>query len=130
MDKSKIILIVEDEQPLSKAIQSSLEKNGFQVLTARTVEGALNHLKEDGVVDAIWLDHYLIGKENGLDFVTRIKKEEAWKNIPVFLVSNTASEDKVFSYERLGVYKHYIKAEHRLDEIISDITKYLKKTKN
>ena len=77
-------------------------------------------------VDAIWLDHYLFGKGNGLDFVTTIKQEGSkWKNIPVFVVSNTATPEKVNSYLRLGVNKYYTKADHKLADIIGDIQEYL-----
>jgi len=120
--KSKTILVVEDEQPLLEAIKAKLENSGFEVATARSVEQALNYLEDLVRVDAIWLDHYLLGKENGLDFVTKLKLHKgAWVNIPIFVVSNTASPDKVQSYIQFGITKYYIKAEHRLDEIIKEI---------
>ena len=130
MDKKivdeKIILVVEDERPLAEAIKIKLEKSGFAVVTVRTIEQTLDYLEDIGIVDAIWLDHYLLGKENGLDFVTKLKAHDgAWAKIPVFVVSNTASPDKVQSYLRLGVHKYYTKADHRLGEIISDIKDFL-----
>ena len=134
MDKGtaseKTILVVEDERPLAAAIKAKLTKSGFAVVTSRTVEQRLNYLEDIGIVDAIWLDHYLLGKENGLDFVTKIKAHNGrWKNIPIFVVSNTASPDKVQSYLRLGINKYYTKADHRLDEIISEIKSYLENSK-
>ena len=133
MDKStdeKTILVVEDERPLAEAIKTKLEKSGFAVVTSRTVQQTLDYLEDIGVVDAIWLDHYLLGKESGLDFVTKLKTSDGrWKNIPIFVVSNTASPDKVQSYLRLGIHKYYTKADHRLDEIISDINSFLKNQK-
>jgi len=86
----------------------------------------LNYLEDIGNIDAIWLDHYLLGKETGLDFVAKIKAQDGkWKNIPIFVVSNTASSSNVHSYMRLGVSKYYVKAEHRLDEIINEIKLFL-----
>jgi CheY-like chemotaxis protein len=66
-----------------------------------------------------------MGKENGLDFVADIKNNVDWKSIPVFVVSNTASPDKVHSYMQLGVDKFYTKANFRLDEIIGDIKSHV-----
>ena len=133
MDKStdeKTILVVEDERPLAEAIKTKLEKSGFAVVTSRTVQQTLDYLEDIGVVDAIWLDHYLLGKESGLDFVTKLKTHDGrWENIPIFVVSNTASPDKVQSYMRLGVHKYYTKADHRLDEIISEIRSFLENSK-
>ena len=121
--KDTKVLVMEDEQPLIEAISTKLKKMGFQVVSARSVEQGLNLLKDEVSVDIIWLDHYLFGKEDGIDFVAEIKKNDKWKNIPIFVVSNTASPDKVKHYLHLGVDKYYVKAEHRLDEIITEITK-------
>ena len=124
--KDKTILVIEDERPLLEAIKTKLENNGFEVTTARTVEQALNYLEDLERVDAIWLDHYLLGKEDGLDFVTKLKSHDGkWKKIPIFVVSNTASPAKVQSYIRLGISKYYVKAENRLDGIINDIKSFL-----
>jgi DNA-binding response OmpR family regulator len=123
----KTILIVEDELPLQKAIRIKLEKSGFEVVTARSVDQALNHLKDVEGVDAIWLDHYLLGKETGLDFVTKIKNSPKLKTIPVFIVSNTATPEKAKSYLHLGAEKYYMKSDYRLDQIVKDIKKNLNK---
>lgn len=126
MDK-QIVLVVEDEKPLAEAIKRKLEISGFEVVTARTVKQALNYLK-DLKIDAVWLDHYLLGKEDGLDLITEMKKEESkWKGIPVFVVSNTATSDKVKAYLHLGAEKYYVKADYRLDKIIEDIKMVLNK---
>ncbi len=125
-DQTKTILAVEDEQPLLEAIKAKLEKSGFSVVTARTVEQAKNHLLDIGKIDVIWLDHYLLGKENGLDFVAWCKKDGSqFKKIPIFVISNTASADKVQTYLKLGVNKYYVKAEKRLEEIIGEIIREL-----
>ena len=124
----KTILVLEDEQPLLEVIKAKLESCGFSVVTTRAVEQALNYLEDKVAVDAIWLDHYLLGKEDGLDFVTRLKQDGGkWKQIPIFVVSNTGSPDKVRSYLRLGINKYYTKVDYRLDQIIADIKEFLEK---
>ena len=124
--KEITILVIEDERPLSEAIKMKLENNGFTVITARTVEQALNYLEDIENIKAIWLDHYLLGKEDGLDLVSKIKQDGAkWKKLPIFVVSNTATPDKIQSYIRLGISKYYVKAEHRLDGIINEIKLFL-----
>ncbi len=126
VNEEKTILVLEDERPLLEAVKAKLEKNSFSVVTARSVEQALSYLEDIKTFDAIWLDHYLLGKEDGLDFVTKLKSHNAqWKKIPIFVVSNTASPSKVQSYIRLGINKYYVKAEHRLDEIIKEIRSFI-----
>lgn len=125
----KTVLVIEDERPLVNAVQTKLEKNGFLVTTARTVEQGLNYLTDVPGIDAIWLDHYLLGEKTGLDFVAKLKgKDSKWKKIPIFVVSNTASNSNVQSYLRLGISKYCVKAEHRLDEVVRELKTFLEKT--
>lgn len=126
--KNKIILVLEDERPLLEAIKIKLRLNDFAVVTARSVKQALSYVEDIKDINAIWLDHYLFGKENGLDFVAKIKSNPAWKKIPIFIVSNTASPEKVQSYISLGVNKYYTKADYPLDKIIKDIEDYFTKS--
>ncbi len=134
----KTILVIEDERSLLLAIKIKLEKNDFKVITSRSVERAfstpikkitlssvelaLKHLEELEQVDAIWLDHNLLGEEDGLDFVTKFKANGGkWSTVPIFVVSNTASADLVKTYKKLGVNHYYVKAEFRLEKIIEEI---------
>jgi CheY-like chemotaxis protein len=123
----KTVLIVEDEKPLADAIKIKLEKSGLSTVTARSVSQAIQYLDDGVKVDTIWLDHYLLGDECGLDLVIKLKTEGSkWKKLPIFVVSNTASADKVKSYISLGVNKYFTKADYRLDQIIGDIKTTLK----
>jgi DNA-binding response OmpR family regulator len=117
-----IVLVLEDEKPLLDAIRIKLENCGFEPLTCRSVEQAMNYLQDKDInISVVWLDHYLLGKETGLDFVAKLKGSEQWKEIPVFVVSNTASQDKVHSYLGLGINKYYTKSDYKLEQIINDI---------
>jgi DNA-binding response OmpR family regulator len=126
MNKDKIVLVVEDEKPLLEAIDLKLKKNGFEVVTARTVEQAKSYVTDLARIDVIWLDHYLMGKEDGLDFVAWCREENnKCMGTPIFVVSNTASPDKVATYMSFGVKNYYVKANYRLDQIIEEVSKSL-----
>jgi CheY-like chemotaxis protein len=121
MSEKKTILVIEDERPLQEVIRRKLELSGFNVLTARAIDQAMEYMTEVPDVGVIWLDHYLLGKETGIDFVVKLKNHAEWRTVPIFVVSNTASPDKVQSYLQLGVNKFYTKADFRLDQIIEAI---------
>ncbi|MCP6719841.1 MAG: response regulator [Patescibacteria group bacterium] len=125
--KNKTILVVEDERSLLDVVKEKLEIDGFNVITARSVEEALPYLEDPEKISVIWLDHYLIGKESGLDLVARLKSGDSkWKNIPIFVVSNTASSNNIRTYIKLGAYKYYTKADYSLKSIIKDIKESIK----
>lgn len=121
----RTILVIEDEKPLARAISKKLDFSGFDVVTARSVEQALGYLEDIDKIDAVWLDHYLLGEMDGLDFLERVKSHQDWKGLPVFVVTNTAGADKRLVYLKLGATEYFIKSENRLDKIISSIKKDL-----
>ncbi len=129
MKKIKI-LVVEDEKPLLKAIETKLEKMGLSVKMARSAEDGLKCLRKIKTIHAIWLDHYLLGKKTGIDLVAECKNDPKLKNIPIFVVSNTASSDKVHEYLDFKGVKYYIKAENKLEDIINNIKDYLNNKNN
>lgn len=127
LDRKYVVLVVEDERPLLEAIRLKLEKTNFEFIGARTIEEAKNYMVSLTNIDVVWLDHYLIGKEDGLDFVEWCKNENniKYREVPIFVISNTASPDKIATYMNLGANKYFIKSNHKLEDIISEISKVL-----
>jgi response regulator RpfG family c-di-GMP phosphodiesterase len=119
-ERSKVILVIEDEIPLIKAIMRKIEDSGLEAISARTAKQALD-LIEELEIDGIWLDHYLLGEKDGLEFLAELKEKRKDLNIPIFVVSNTASDQKVSTYIAFGIEKYYIKSDYKLSEIVNDI---------
>jgi len=118
---NKKVLIVEDEKPLLNAASQSLERNGYDTYAATSAKEAIAQLESYDPIDAVWLDHYLLDQDTGLDLLEKMKKNKKWKNIPVFVVTNSVGDDKIRKYTVLGIEKYYIKAESSLGKIIKDI---------
>lgn len=121
------ILLIEDEMPLMRAVQSKLRNSGYEAITARTVDQALGYIKDGISIKAIWLDHFLLGNKTGIDFLGEIKNHKEYKKVPVFVVANTGGPDTQHSYLQLGVAKYYVKSNHRLDEIIQEVSNSINK---
>ena len=118
---TKTILVVEDEKALSFAIEDSLGRNNFKVLKANSEEGATKILNTGQKIDAVWLDHYLLGKKTGLDFMRFLRQDEKWQNLPVFVVTNSVGDDKIASYNVMGIEKYFVKSDSTLSDIIGSI---------
>lgn len=119
--KQRTILVLEDERQLAKAVREAFVERGFEPIVVSTVDDGIRQLENLKSVDVIWLDHYLLGTGNGLDFVVQLKNHSEWKNIPIFVVSNTASTTNIRSYIQLGVSNYYTKADYDITQIINDI---------
>ncbi len=121
----KPVLVVEDEVLLSKAIEKKLGLDGWEVVGVRKGQQALDYLKStDELPQIIWLDYYLPDM-TGLDFVVKLKEDKRLAEIPVMVVSNSASEPKVKSMLALGVKKYLLKADYRLSELIKIMEKII-----
>jgi len=54
--------------------------------------------------------------------VAKLKEDGSkWKDLPIFVVSNTATEDKIKSYLHFGVTQYHTKADVRLDTVINEM---------
>jgi CheY-like chemotaxis protein len=121
-NKKFTIMVVEDEPLLLKAIVHKLNLSDIIALPFHSGQQALKQLESSNIPNAIWLDYYL--KDiNGLDFATAVKQHRLWANVPIVVVSNSASPDKIESMLALGVKNYLLKAEYRLDDIINIIKK-------
>lgn len=122
---AKTVLVIEDERMLLDAVQKKLSANGYNVEAHTNAMSALEYLKNSQTPpDAVWLDYYLEDM-NGLEFMHKLAQNEAWKNIPVIVVSNSASTPKVNAMVALGVKKYFLKAENKLEDIVSELNSVL-----
>lgn len=125
-DKSFKIMVVEDEPLLLRAIGKKLELENIEGILCETGEKALNLLKtHDSPPDVIWLDYYLSDMD-GISFMLKLKEQNKEREIPVIVISNSASQEKIKGMLALGAKKYLLKAEYRLDEIIDIIKDFLK----
>lgn len=123
------VMVIEDEVLLLQAITKKLQLNGIEVVSCRTGLQALDYLKNlPQLPDLIWLDYYL-GDLDGLDLLKRIKENKKWSRIPVCVVSNSANPEKVHNMLDLGAEKYYLKAEHRLEDIIREVVEIINKAR-
>lgn len=119
------ILVLEDETLLLQAITKKLKLSGMDVISCATGVQAIDYLSNIAEMPgAIWLDYYLKDM-NGLLFMQKLKENPVWAKIPVIVVSNSASPDKVGSMLALGAKKYILKAEYRLDQIIDVVKEFI-----
>src|SRR3990167_25787 len=112
------ILFIEDDTQLVKLYQSILEDNGFEVMTAQTGDSGLQlALKEKP--DAIILDIMLPGGLNGFDVLEQLKQDDRLKQVPVFILTNLDSEEKVA--REIGATEYIIKAHVDPKQVVQKI---------
>ncbi len=125
VQKNPTIMIVEDEESLLNAITIKLQIVGLKAIACQNANQAIDILNNSSELpDAIWLD-YNLPDMDGLVFMGKLKENKKWAKIPVMVVSNSASNEKVHNMLALGAKQYIIKAEHRLEDIISSIVEII-----
>jgi two-component system phosphate regulon response regulator PhoB len=87
------ILVVEDEDDILDVIQYNLQREGFDVLAARTGIDGLRRMRTDDP-DLVLLDLMLPGLD-GLDVCQRIKEDPLTRSTPIVIVSARGEESDV-----------------------------------
>ena len=120
----KKILIVEDEKILSEMYKFKLGKEGFEVIGAMEVDEAID-LGKKNRPDLVVLD-ILLPKENGINYLIKIKDIGELKSVPVLVLSNfDDNETRARAFE-LGAKDYLIKSNHDPKEIVEKIRELLK----
>lgn len=120
----KIIMVVEDEASLQLAIQTKLNLAGYGCISARSAEEAIELLK-DSIPNLIWLDLLMPGM-GGLAFLKKLRENEVWRNIPVIVVSVSASPEKVRAAFELNVMDYIVKSQYKLEDIIKKVDEFVR----
>lgn len=125
MSKTKV-LVVEDEELLLTVIERKLKETDMDVVCCKSGEEALKVIAEDKMQpDIIWLDYHLRGMD-GLEFIQNLKKDGKFPDTPILVVSNSANDTTVTKLIEAGASKYLLKAQNRLEDIISIISELKK----
>lgn len=123
MCSMKRILFIEDEAALQKTFGDILKSEGFEVISALDGETGLNLAKKENP-DLVLLD-LILPKIPGLDVLKEIKQNENTKNIPVIVLTNVESIDKIDKALELGAMTYLVKSDYSLEDVIAKIKKAL-----
>jgi DNA-binding response OmpR family regulator len=121
------ILIIEDDNILSKAIRIKFVQLGFSTLIAIDGKDALIKVKLFHP-DAILLD-LLLPKKSGEDVLAELKKNSQTKIIPVFVCSVKSDPVSMKICKDLGIAGYFVKSSYTLERIANKIQNYLKANK-
>jgi two-component system phosphate regulon response regulator PhoB len=92
------ILVIEDEPDIAEVLQYNLEKEGFQVETARRGDAGLDAIRREAP-DLVLLDLMLPGVD-GLELTRLLKRESATSRVPIVMLTARGEEvDRIVGLE-------------------------------
>ncbi len=101
--RAKSILLADDEPTLLLTLATKLRSHGYEVITAESVEKALDLLQHS--IPAIIVADLLFGEGRltGIEFYQRVRSDTRLQNVPFLLMSGISDEFVVRAGMRLGV---------------------------
>ena len=101
MAEQKTILIIDDEPDTVTYFSSLLQDNGYRTLTAENGHQALAKIRE-AQPDLITLD-VSMPETSGVRCYRELKESEAWKSIPVIVITGISEDFRRFISTRRQV---------------------------
>ena len=122
---SKRILIVEDDQNLSKLMKEQLESAGYTVDIALNGEAGVRSLDKNP--DLILLD-VMLPQMSGLEVMKHTREKNDWgKAVPIVIISNL-SPDSAEIIESVAAYEpvyYIVKADFSLADLVDKVNDIL-----
>jgi DNA-binding response OmpR family regulator len=115
----KKILIVEDEEAMSKPLEEALEESGFDVYVASDGESGFKLIKEKKP-DLVVLD-LIMPKVGGVELLNNIKNDNDIKDMEIIILSNVSTEKGISDILSIGVYDYLVKQDHTLGQIVEKV---------
>jgi DNA-binding response OmpR family regulator len=117
------ILIIEDDLFLVKAYGMKFKKEGWSTELITDGNKALEALSGEPP-DVVLLDLMLPGP-SGFEILEAMRKNDRWKNVPVFILTNLSQEDDRARADKLGVVEYIVKVNSRINDVVEKIKKVL-----
>lgn len=118
-----VLLIVEDDEVLLRALYLLFHKSGFTIASATDGESALKMAQRLNP-NLILLD-LLLPKLNGFEVLKNIKANPALKEIPVIVLSNLGDDSDIERAKTLGAADYFVKANTNLSDLENKIKEIL-----
>jgi two-component system cell cycle response regulator len=120
--KNKKILIIEDNEAVTRSLQYTLTEEGFEVAIANAgIDGIAAAAKGD--VDLILLDLIIPGY-SGFEVIEKIKDNPDSSDIPVIVFSNLDRPEDVKLLKEMGAVDFLSKSEMDGKKIAAKLTQF------
>ena len=123
-EKSKKILVVDDEQDLCEILKFNLETEGYEVVTVNSAEEALND--DVASFDLLLLD-VMMGGMSGFQMAKQLKGNPATAYIPIIFLTARDTENDTVTGFNLGA-DDYISKPFSIREVMVRVRAVLRRT--
>ena len=122
-NKTKKILIVEDEPFTIKLYTHRLEGEGYEVTATTQATEALRLAKEKK--PDLFIVDLMLENGNGFDVIKKLRNTTGFKKTPIITLSNLGQETDVNNAIKNGANKYFVKSNTSFQKIIDTVKSFL-----
>lgn len=102
------ILIVEDDEHIAYLLEYMLQREGFSTVLATDGRQAEQIIQTEAAPDLVILD-LMLPYRSGLELIALIRKHDAWKEVPVMMLTAKSQEQDIVTALDAGVNDYVVK---------------------
>ena len=122
-NNKKRVVIIEDDEHVSKVYEVKFAKEGIETFFARDGEEGMAKILTEKP-DLVILD-LMLPRKDGFAVLEEMQKTPEVAHIPVLVLSNLGGSTDVERTLALGAKEHLIKVNHSMQEVIQKANEYL-----
>ena len=122
-NKTKKILIIEDEPFTIKLYTRRLETEGYEVTATTQATEALRLAKEKK--PDLFIVDLMLEDGNGFDVIKKLRDTTEFKKTPIITLSNLGQETDISDAIKNGANKYFIKSNTSFQKVIDTVKSFL-----
>jgi DNA-binding response OmpR family regulator len=122
-NEKKLIVLIEDEDILSKLLVQKLEKAGYEVKSALDGESGLALILENKP-NLVLLD-MMLPKINGFGILEKLLEKKILPQLSVIIISNSGQPIEIERAQKMGVRDYLIKVNFNPEEVLAKVNAVL-----
>ena len=124
--RKPLVMVVDDSITIRKVTSRMLERNDFDVITAKDGVDAIANLHEDHLPDLMLLDIEM-PRMDGYELATHIRNDERLRDIPIIMITSRTGEKHRQRAMDIGVNR-YLGKPYQESELLEEINGLLAET--
>lgn len=124
---AKKIVLIEDDEILSRVLFTEFSDAGFKVLQAFDGAAGLELVRSERP-GLVLLDQ-ILPKKAGFEVLEELKKSPDTRSIPVIMLTLLGEDEDIKKGLRLGADDYLVKSDHTITEIVQRVKNFFAKEK-
>ena len=102
-------MVIDDSRAMRAILARMLRALGFEVIEAANGQEALDRLQTSRELPVVALVDWNMPVMNGLDFVTKVRARDEWRNIALMMVTTESEYSQIVRALAAGAHEYVIK---------------------